>query len=185
MLEKRLIPISLLATVSAIVWLSIIHYEDATALAKAGEEAESDVAAESSANVDPILPAAAPTGDEVLFTLESSDSLKAVISTAGAAFKSIWLLDEQYGRRTLEPDEGGIGVPEAKRAPGPLDLVTTWDPAYYPFQMRFSSLTLKGSDGTTTDLAAKLGWRPSVAFTPVGERANNKEPVRTLDLIFK
>jgi hypothetical protein len=28
----------------------------------------------------------------------------------------------------------GIGIPEEKRAKGPLDIVTTWDSEFYPFQ---------------------------------------------------
>jgi YidC/Oxa1 family membrane protein insertase len=65
----------------------------------------------------------------------------AEISTYNAALRSFQLLDAQFAQEApKEPPPGNLHPPAAKTAAGPKDMVTTWDHAYFPFQLNFEDL---------------------------------------------
>ncbi len=70
-------------------------------------------------------------------TLRREGQFQAVLTAAGASLRRYLLLDPRF-RRTESEDVQG--PPREKTAPGPLDLVSTWDPEFLPFQFDFARL---------------------------------------------
>jgi YidC/Oxa1 family membrane protein insertase len=90
-----------------------------------------------SANADqPIV----PYEGETVFRLVHGGKSVAEISGYMGAVRSFLLLNEQFNQKEKEPGPGPIKPPAAKRAAGPMDMVSTWDPAFYPFAMQFEDL---------------------------------------------
>ena len=58
-------------------------------------------------------------------------------SSYHGAMESAVLLNEQFFQKIFEAH---AGVPADRSADGPLDLVSTWDPPYFPLQTRFTQL---------------------------------------------
>ncbi|MEC9072694.1 MAG: YidC/Oxa1 family insertase periplasmic-domain containing protein, partial [Myxococcota bacterium] len=76
-----------------------------------------------------LLTVTLPVDDEALVQYE--------FSTVGGAVSQAVMLYPRFTRKEIPELEG---LPESKRAPGPIDLVTTWSPVYYPFQTIFRFL---------------------------------------------
>lgn len=57
------------------------------------------------------------------------------ISTYGGAIRSFLLLQEQFNQKAKEPPAGPLRPPAEKLAEGPLDMVSTWDPTYFPYSL--------------------------------------------------
>jgi len=90
-----------------------------------------------------IQPSSAPGGGagEELLTVVVPASGEGIVqyqfSTAGGAVSRAAMLHPRFTRKEIPELEG---LPEEKRASGPIDLVTTWSSVYYPFQTLFRFL---------------------------------------------
>ena len=78
-------------------------------------------------------------GEEVVRLSASGRSI-AEISTWQGALRSFLLLDEQFAQIDKGPVAGPIQPPSEKRLAGPLDMVSTWDPQFYPLALNFEEL---------------------------------------------
>ena len=58
-----------------------------------------------------------------------------VFSNYGASLKHAFMLNPQYRQKKRKPLAGNIQPPKEKLSPGPLDIVSTWDPQLYPLQL--------------------------------------------------
>ena len=81
-----------------------------------------------------------PAGDQ-------SARFLAMTSDAQGALKSVTLHTEQYQRPKRT---GSRWVPAERLEAGPYDVVTTWDPDFYPFRLDFSVLGWDGQEGGGT-----------------------------------
>jgi len=155
-MAMRLIPFSIVATIVGVIWLSVLLSMDQEAIAEANNPVPTVEEVKEQA-VAPVVPASAEEATEEKqpeentapapaekaanvpvkakdITLLSPDHLRLVFSTRGGGLKSALLLNDQFDRKEDETDQDGVGVPEEKLAAGPLDIVTTWDQEFYPFQ---------------------------------------------------
>lgn len=137
------------------------------AVADAAPVADSAARAAVGAGDVPDPSAVAPIAEEIVAELVDASHLRVRLSTKGGALKSAFLMDPQYDRR--EDAEVSSVPPADKVAPGPLDLVSTWDAAFYPFQLDFTKLDAAGvvkyDDGTT--LTLESAWSPDADFAMV------------------
>ncbi len=78
-------------------------------------------------------------GEEVVKLSAAGRSI-AEISTWQGALRSFLLLDEQFAQIDKGPVVGSIQPPAEKRLAGPLDMVSTWDPQFYPLSLNFEEL---------------------------------------------
>lgn len=165
-MATRLIPFSIAATLGGIFWLSTILYMDRDAHAESAlppttyeeekekgsvpsvpdPEIEGNTEQQTQAEEPPVSESASAQKEESVYLI-SPEKVKLEFSSKGGGLKSAFLLLEQFDRRELKEDKDGIGIPEEKRAKGPLDIVTTWDSEFYPFQETFEVLNWVGQDG--------------------------------------
>ena len=158
----RLIPLSIIATTIGVFWLSSILYADTDPSVEQPEplpleEAVAPTASPSPTPTDaPEKTAKAPGQSSqkpaAIRTIEliSEGHIRWTLTTQGAGVQSAHLLPEQFERREEALDTDGIGIPEAKRAVGEMDLVTTWDKEYYPFTESFQVMDWVDSTGART-----------------------------------
>lgn len=90
------------------------------------------------ARADQPLP---PRDGEQVVRLMGGAQVLAEISTWQGALKSYLVLDPQFAQAERVPAAGGVQPPAGKGAAGPLDMVTTWDPQFYPMALNFEDLT--------------------------------------------
>ncbi len=84
---------------------------------------------------DQVIPARKAIG-EINSTLEKPGYMRLVFSSYGAGLKHAFMLNPQYKQKRRKPPQGPFSPPKQKLAAGPLDLVSTWDPAFYPLQLK-------------------------------------------------
>ena len=173
-MEKRVIFVFVVATLAAVVWLSVVNWKHA----EAEEATQPAVAADpGAAPAQPTPPAAAPgeptaaavpgqatpgaipEGALTTVAVERPPLYRAVVSSAGATLQSFQLLNPQYTQPEQAPFEG---IPAEKLAAGPKDLVTTWSPQYYPFRVDWTRF-----DGTPEAQALRAEWAKGPLFTLV------------------
>jgi YidC/Oxa1 family membrane protein insertase len=68
-------------------------------------------------------------------TLETQDA-HICLSRFNGAFRWVRLVHPQYHQKITPIEEREDVTPKERFEEGPLDLVTTWDPPFYPFQVR-------------------------------------------------
>ena len=78
-------------------------------------------------------------GEEVI-RLSAAGRSVAEISTFQGALRSFLLMDDQFAQVDKGPVAGPIQPPAEKRLAGPLDMVSTWDPQFYPLTLNFEEL---------------------------------------------
>ncbi len=121
----------------------------------------------------PVRYAAAACGEkepgrvEWTFEEDGRPLYRAVFTGRAATFACFELLNPQYAR--AEQAQMPAGVPEWMGAPGPLNLVTTWDTEYLPYSLSFLSLA-DGHDVTRTvkaptSTAQGNGWKAGESRT--------------------
>ncbi|GMV40298.1 MAG: hypothetical protein AMXMBFR64_20140 [Myxococcales bacterium] len=184
-MEKRVIFVFVVSTLFAIVWLSVVNWQHVAAEEVAAPETTAPAGASPTPEAPPpapVLPgevapvaapqpaaaAAVPTGATTVTVPQGTPSevvierpplYRAFFSSSGANLGRFLLLNPQYEQKQRDPI---AGVPEDKLAAGPLDLVSTWSPAFYPFRIEWTRL--EGTDEAATLLAA---WRQGPEFTLV------------------
>lgn len=141
--------------------------------AEGSAQAEGSAAGRAAAN--------AATGDVVatIRALEPAEELEpeivaegergftATFSSKGASVASVRLNNPQYDRR--EDEEASQAPPPEKLAPGPLDIITTWDFPFYPFRLEFKKLeaggvALSSAYGDEVDYAKVIDEPDRVVF---------------------
>ena len=79
-------------------------------------------------------------------------AVRLVFSNFGASIRHAFMLNPQYRqKKRVPPTYKGVSAPKEKFEEGPLDLVTTWDPEFYPYQLQ-------------------LQWGPTTEVKPVVTR---------------
>jgi len=73
---------------------------------------------------------------EVTVTMKVPGYMNLVFSNYGASLKHAFMLNSQYNQKKRKPPETQFQPPKEKLAAGPLDLVSTWDPQFYPLQLQ-------------------------------------------------
>jgi YidC/Oxa1 family membrane protein insertase len=81
-----------------------------------------------------------PFDGEDVVSLSANGGSVAQISTFQGALRSFLLLDGQFEQLDRGAVAGTIQPPAAKRAAGPMDMVSTWDPQFYPLTLNFEEL---------------------------------------------
>ncbi|NOZ02389.1 MAG: membrane protein insertase YidC [Deltaproteobacteria bacterium] len=89
---------------------------------------------------DEVMPLNVPLGEQAV-ELKRAGFFDAQVSNYNASIRSFRLLDKQFVQKQREAPHTNPRPPEEKLAPGPLDLVSTWDAPYYPFAAHFEELT--------------------------------------------
>ncbi len=84
-------------------------------------------------------PLAPLPGEEVIELIGYGRSV-AGISTVQGALRSFLLTDPQFAQAGRGEVKGPVQPPAEKRAAGPLDMVSTWDPQFYPLSLNFEEL---------------------------------------------
>lgn len=77
---------------------------------------------------------------ESVVTLANPGLFEAEVSTWQGSIRAFRLLNEQYSQAAKEAPDGAVRPPDEKLAEGPLDLVSTWDPGFYPYAFYFEDL---------------------------------------------
>ena len=167
-MEKRLIFVFVFGTLAAVAWLSVVNYqhrEKEVGTATAEEAAEAPKSAEGAPPAPDAAkePAAAPASGKAVaeqtVELDNAPYFKATLSNRGATFERFLLLDPQYAQEAKTPP---AGVPEEKVAAGPLDLVSTWSPEYYPFKFEWTRF-----EGPEEAKALAAEWKKGPVFSVV------------------
>lgn len=78
---------------------------------------------------------------EEIYEVQKKGEFLASFSNIHGTIKSFKLLNQQYRQKEKHfyPD-----VPEEKYKEGPMDMISTWDPEYYPFQITFETFEFQG-----------------------------------------
>jgi len=76
-----------------------------------------------------------PTDGEQVIVLYGGIQVEARISIYGGALKSWLVLDPQFHQAQRKEPATATRPPAGKWQEGPLDLVTTWSPAFYPLSL--------------------------------------------------
>jgi YidC/Oxa1 family membrane protein insertase len=174
-MEKRLIFVFVVSTLVAVVWLSVVNYrhgQEELGAARAQEAAEAAAPAEeaptaaepapgaAAANAQPVQKIATAEGAaENTVKLVNAPYFEAAVSELNATFRTFELLDPQYAQQEKPAYEG---VPQEKVEAGPLDLVSTWSPEFYPFEIDWTRL-----EGTPEADALREAWTKTPRFTLV------------------
>jgi len=132
--------------------------------------------------------AAAPCGQDepgrVEWTYTEGDKplYKAVFTARGGTFACFELLNPQYERPEQLPMPAG--VPSWLGAPGPLNLVTTWDTEFLPYTLSFIALAdghqVTRSVKAPTQTAQKNGWKVGETRTGGALDIYKADPIYTL-----
>lgn len=77
---------------------------------------------------------------ESVVTIKNGEYFEADFSTWSGTIRSFRLLKEQFVQAEREQPSGPVQPPEWKMAAGPLDMVSTWSPGYFPFGIAFEEL---------------------------------------------
>lgn len=93
----------------------------------------------SRASAEEAPPIRADLGEEV-WTLENPGVFRAQVSSYHAAIRSFLLLRDQFQQKERPAPPVNPSPPNYKRAAGPKDMVSTWDPPLYPFSFHFEEL---------------------------------------------
>ncbi|MBL6974813.1 MAG: YidC/Oxa1 family insertase periplasmic-domain containing protein [Deltaproteobacteria bacterium] len=85
---------------------------------------------------DEVLPLNVALGEQAV-ELSNPGLFEAQVSSYQGAIRSFRLMEEQFVQKQRDVPAGVVRPPDQKLAPGPLDLVTTWDVTYYPYSIHF------------------------------------------------
>ena len=129
-MERRSITLIVVAAVAGIIFLVWSNSKKKSAPAEAPAGA-------------PVPAAAATMGErpiDVTAGTAFESEFTAIVSTWGGALKSVVLHNTQYHQAERE---GPALLPKERRAAGPFDVVSTWSPSKYPFQLGVTELGWK------------------------------------------
>jgi len=115
----------------------------------------------------PLPPAA---GETVSVIRSSSGGFEVHVTDRGASLQSVFLNNPQFIQEQDEAPAGGPIPPAAKMAPGPLDIVTTWENGLYPLSIGFEDVSSSLTMGRIVEL-------PPAPPAPVEADATGSEAV--------
>lgn len=86
-------------------------------------------------SADQPIPANKTLGEQTV-SMTVPGYMDLVFSNYGATLKHAFMLNPQYKQKKRKPPESEFRPPNEKLAAGPLDVVSTWDPPFYPLQLQ-------------------------------------------------